>query len=87
MRALADDDGKRVKLVLGAATLLVWVAVFWACWAILDWCDDQIPQWAGYLNSQASAHMREPGSSPMSTSSAGSRWPSGFCAGLWCRPR
>ena len=58
MRALADDDGKRVKLVLGAATLLVWVAVFWACWAILDWCDDRIPQWAGYLNSQASAHTR-----------------------------
>ncbi len=58
MRALADDDGKRVKPVLGAATLLVWVAVFWACWAILDWCDDRIPQWAGYLNSQASAHTR-----------------------------
>ncbi len=58
MRALADDDGKRVKLMLGAATLLVWVAVFWACWAILNWCDDRIPQWAGYLNSKASAHTR-----------------------------
>jgi hypothetical protein len=58
MRALADDDSKRVKLVLGAATLVVWVAVFWVCWAILDWCDDRIPQWAGYLNSQASAHTR-----------------------------
>ena len=58
MRALADDDGKRVKLVLGAATLLVWVSLIWACWFILDWCDDRIPAWAGYLNSQASAHTR-----------------------------
>jgi hypothetical protein len=58
MRALTDDDGKRVKLVLGAATLLVWVAVVWVCWAILDWCDDEIPLWAGYLNSRASAHWR-----------------------------
>lgn len=58
MRALADDDGKRVKLVWGAMTLLVWVALFWACWALLDWCDDRIPQWAGYLNSRASAGSR-----------------------------
>ena len=42
--ALTDDDGKRVQLVLGALTLLVWVAVVWVCWAILDWCDDQIPR-------------------------------------------
>ncbi|MGA3262823.1 MAG: hypothetical protein ABSC47_02125, partial [Terracidiphilus sp.] len=27
MRRLADDDGKRVKLVWGAATLLVWIAM------------------------------------------------------------
>lgn len=58
MRALADDDGRRVKLVFGAMTLLVWVALFWACWAVLDWCDDQIPAWAGYLNSKASAGER-----------------------------
>ena len=58
MRSLADDDGKRVKLVWGAMTLLVWIAVAWVAWALLDWCDDQIPQWAGYLNSQASAHAR-----------------------------
>jgi hypothetical protein len=58
MRALADDDGKRVKLVLGACTLLVWVALYWACWAVLDWCDDQIPEWAGYLNSRGSAGGR-----------------------------
>jgi len=58
MRALADDDGRRVKLVWGACTLLVWVALFLACWAVLDWCDDQIPMWAGYLNSRASAGGR-----------------------------
>ena len=58
MRALADDDGRRVKLVLGACTLLVWVALFWACWAALDWCDDRIGEWAGYLNSRASAGGR-----------------------------
>ena len=58
MRALTSVDGKRVKLLLGAATLVVWAAVVWACWLILDWCDDQIPVWAGYLNSQASAHAR-----------------------------
>jgi hypothetical protein len=58
VRSLADDDGKRVKLVWGAMTLLVWIAVAWVAWALLDWCDDQIPPWAGYLNSQAPAHAR-----------------------------
>ena len=58
MRKLADDDEMRVKLVWGAATLLVWAAMFCAAWAILDWCDDQIPEWASYLNSRASAHVR-----------------------------
>ena len=58
MRALSDDDGRRVKLVWGACALLVWIALFWACWAVLDWCDDQIPLWAGYLNSRASCGAR-----------------------------
>ncbi|MGC1462074.1 MAG: hypothetical protein WA802_07735 [Terracidiphilus sp.] len=58
MRALADDDRRRVKLVFGAMALLVWVALFWACWAALDWCDDRIVQWAGYLNSRAPAGAR-----------------------------
>jgi hypothetical protein len=58
MRALADDDGKRIKLVWGACTLLVWVTLFIACWAALDWCDDRIPIWSGYLNSRASASTR-----------------------------
>lgn len=58
VRAFAEDDGQRVKLVWGAVALLVWVAVGAAWWAVLDWCDDQIPLWAGYLNSQGSAHAR-----------------------------
>jgi hypothetical protein len=57
-RSFADDDGRRVKLVWGAVTLLVWIAMGAAVWALLDWCDDQIPLWAGYLNSRASAHAR-----------------------------
>jgi len=55
VRAFARDDGRRVKLVWGAITLLVWIALGWAAWAWLDWCDDQIPLWAGSLNSGASA--------------------------------
>jgi hypothetical protein len=58
MRALSDDDGRRVKLVFGAMALLAWVALFWAWWAALDWCDDRIPTWAGYLNSKATAGER-----------------------------
>jgi hypothetical protein len=58
VRAFAHDDGRRVKLVWGAITLLVWIAIGWAAWVLLDWCDDQIPLWAGYLNSKASAHSR-----------------------------
>lgn len=58
MRSLADDDGKRTRLVWGAMALLVWVALYWAMWSILDWCDDRIPLWAGYLNSRASAGGR-----------------------------
>jgi len=58
VRALADDDGKRVKLIWGAVTLLIWIAAGAAVWELLDWCDDQIPLWAAYLNSKAGAHAR-----------------------------
>ncbi len=58
MRKLLHDEHRRVKLGLGVLTLLVWVAVVWATWALLDWCDNQIPEWAGYLNSRASANLR-----------------------------
>ena len=58
MRRLIDNEQRRVHLWLGVLTLLVWAAIAWAAWALLDWCGDQIPEWAGYLNSRASAHMR-----------------------------
>ncbi len=58
MRRLIHDEERRVPLWLGALTLLVWAAIAWAAWALFDWCSDQIPEWAGYLNSRASAHMR-----------------------------
>ncbi|MGO8933056.1 MAG: hypothetical protein ACLPLZ_03195 [Terracidiphilus sp.] len=58
MRKLFHDEQRRVHLALGVLTLLVWAAIVWAAWALLDWCSDQIPVWAGYLNSRASAHMR-----------------------------
>jgi hypothetical protein len=58
VRAFADDDGKRVKLVWGAIALLVWIALAAAAWALLDWFDDQIPLLAGYLNSKSGAHAR-----------------------------
>ena len=58
MRKLADDDGRRVKLVWGAMTLLFWAAMVWVCWWILDKGDDHIWEWAGYLNSKAPASWR-----------------------------
>jgi len=58
VRKLADDDGQSVKLVWGALTMLVWVALGLAMWLILDWCDDKIPLWAGYLNSKFSSRAR-----------------------------
>ncbi|MGA2048872.1 MAG: hypothetical protein ABSG96_14335 [Terracidiphilus sp.] len=74
VRKLADDDGKRVKLVWGAITLLVWIAVGAAMWALLDWFDDQIPLLAGYLNSKSSAHAR----ATMFTYEHIQRWLTGF---------
>jgi hypothetical protein len=58
VRKLADGDGLRVKLLWGAASMLVWVALGFAAWLILDWCDDKIPLWSGYLNSKFSARAR-----------------------------
>ena len=58
MRKLFNDEQRRVHPVVGVLTLLVCVAVVWAAWALLDWCSDQIPVWAGYLNSRASAGSR-----------------------------
>jgi hypothetical protein len=58
MRSFFDQDERRTRFAWGALTLLVWIAVVWIAWFILDWCDDQIPLWASYLNSRASAHAR-----------------------------
>jgi hypothetical protein len=58
MRSFFDQEERRTRFEWGALTLLVWIAVVWLAWFILDWCDDQTPQWASYLNSRASAHAR-----------------------------
>jgi hypothetical protein len=58
MRAFLASEEQRVKLLWGALTLLVWVAVVWAFWWFLDWCDDHFWGWASYLNSKAPAHWR-----------------------------
>lgn len=58
MRAFLQKDDRRVRFAWGALTLLVCIAVVWLAWFLLDWCDDQIPQWAGYLNSRAPANAR-----------------------------
>lgn len=58
MRRLFNHEQGRVPLTLGAALLLVWVVVVWLAWWILDWCGDQIPLWAGYLNSRVDSNGR-----------------------------
>lgn len=58
MRKLADDDGHRVKLVWGAVTLLIWIAVFLLFWHVLDWIDDQVPQWSDYIHSELPKGLR-----------------------------
>jgi hypothetical protein len=58
MRGLLQKEERRVQFAWGALTLLVWIAVVLIAWFILDWCDDHIFLWAGYLNSRASAHAR-----------------------------
>lgn len=57
-RSFADADGRRVKLVWGAVSLLVWVGLAALAWAFLNWCDGRLLLWAGYLNSKAPAGMR-----------------------------
>ena len=48
----------RVSLAWGAATLLIWIAIGWLLWALLDRFDDHTFNWAMYLNSKASEHAR-----------------------------
>jgi hypothetical protein len=53
-----EENSKPVGSVWTSLTLLLWLAIACAVWIFLDWCDVRIPQWAGYLNSRASAHPR-----------------------------
>ncbi len=58
MRALFHDEQRRAHFWVGTLMVLVWTAVAWAAWALLDWCSGQIPEWAGYLNSRFAANQR-----------------------------
>ena len=58
MRSLAASESKHTKFAWGALMFAVWAAIYAAMWIFLNWCGDQIPAWAGYLNSRASAHAR-----------------------------
>lgn len=42
----------------GAATLVIWVAIGWILWALLDRFDDNTWSWGMYLSSKASDHAR-----------------------------
>lgn len=58
MRKLSGQEQGRVGMAQGALTLLVWAAIAWFAWLLLNWCDDRVILWAGYLNSRAPAHLR-----------------------------
>ena len=56
-----DEDNpepKWVPFAWGAATLLVWIAIGWVLWALLDKFDDHIWSWSSYLNSKFDPHAR-----------------------------
>lgn len=53
-----SEPTQRIAIGWGAATLVIWIAVGWALWALLDKFDDNILDWAGYLNSKAGDHAR-----------------------------
>lgn len=59
LRPRADDDSRlRVALAWGAATLVIWFAIGWVLWALLDKFDDSTIGWASYLNSRFGANAR-----------------------------
>ena len=58
VRRMMSECEPRVSLLWGALSLLVWIAVAWLLWALLDKWDDKIYLWASYLNSKASAWWR-----------------------------
>jgi len=52
------QDEPRVSLAWGACTLVIWIAIGWVLWSLLDMFDDKIIDWADYLNSKAGEHAR-----------------------------
>ncbi len=58
VRRMMRESEPRVSLIWGALFLLIWIAIAWLLWALLDRWDDKIYLWAGYLNSKASAWWR-----------------------------
>jgi hypothetical protein len=54
----ADRTDARVSFFWGSATLLVWIAIGWLLWGLVDRFDDHIYNWAGYLNSRFDPHSR-----------------------------
>jgi hypothetical protein len=51
----AQDDA---SFALGALTLLLWIAIGWILWSLLDRFDAHQYEWAGYLNSRFNSEMR-----------------------------
>jgi hypothetical protein len=53
-----DEEQRWTPIALGAVTLLLWVAIGWVLWGLIDRLDDHILSWAGYLNSKFGANAR-----------------------------
>ena len=54
----SEQSRPRVSLYWGAATLVIWLAIGWVLWAVLDKFDDHTFNWALYLNSKAGPQAR-----------------------------
>ena len=57
VRRLFDDGPRRVRLVWGASTLLVWIALGWACWAVRTGATTRFRNGLA-IESQVSAQLR-----------------------------
>lgn len=59
LRPVEPGSGRPlVSLAWGAGTLVIWIAIGWALWALLDKFDDHTFNWAMYLNSKAGDSAR-----------------------------
>ena len=54
----ADRTDPEVSFFWGSATLLVWIAIGWLLWNVIDRFDDHIYNVAGYLNARFDPHSR-----------------------------